>query len=282
MPLEQRRNMIDRTVHCGVSMRRQCELLTLHRSGLYYAPVPESDENLRLMALMDIQYLHTPFYGKRRLTEWLETQGWPVNIKRVERLMQVMGWQTIYRKPNTSKASKDHPVYPYLLRDIKIVRPNQAWATDITYVPMHRGYLYLCAVIDLYTRYVVGWNISNAMTAQWVCDVVNDAVLVHEQPEIINSDQGSQYTSQEYISLLTKREKPIRISMDGKGRCIDNVFIERLWRSVKYECVYLHMFEDGVQLYRGLEQYFSFYNNERLHQSLAYATPASIYYAVTV
>ena len=260
-----------------LSINSQCRLLQIHRSGLYYAPVQESEENLRLMRLLDEQYFHTPFYGVRRLTKWLEGQGYRVNKKRVRRLMEQMGWQTIYRKRNTSKPNKQHPVYPYLLKGLNIERSNQVWAIDITYVPMQRGFLYLCAIIDLHTRYVVNWSISNTMTSQWCREVVQQAIALHGQPEIINSDQGSQFTAFEYTGLLEDREKKIQISMDGKGRCIDNIFIERLWKSVKYECVYLHAFEDGVQLYQGLEKYFSFYNHQRIHQSLNYQTPGSLY-----
>ena len=260
-----------------MSISHQCELLQIHRSGLYYTPAPEREENLQLMRLMDEQYFKTPFYGVRKLTEWLYHEGYDVNHKRVKRLMNLMGWQTIYRQPNTSKPNKEHPVYPYLLKGLTINRANQVWAIDITYIPMRRGFMYLCAIIDLHTRYVVNWSISNTMTATWCRQVVVEAIAMHGQPEIINSDQGSQFTSLEYTELLTKRDKPILISMDGKGRCIDNIFIERLWRSVKYECVYLHAFEDGVQLYNGLQRYFHFYNNERIHQSLDYKTPASLY-----
>jgi len=261
----------------NISINRQCQLLQIHRSGLYYAPVSESEENLELMRRMDEQYFMTPFYGIRRMTAWLRNQGYKVNRKRVKRLMELMGWQTIYRKRNTSKPNKNNPVYPYLLKGLSITRPNQVWAIDITYVPMRKGFMYLCAIIDVHTRYVVNWGISNTMTAEWCRQLVEEAIETHGQPEIINSDQGSQFTSYEYISLLTERDSPIAVSMDGKGRAIDNIFIERLWKSVKYECVYLHAFEDGVQLYEGLQQYFKFYNTERLHQSLDYKTPGSLY-----
>ena len=253
--------MIDRNI--DISLTRQCELLFIHRSGLYYKPVPESEQNLHLMRLLDEQYLNTPFYGIRRLTRWLSRLGHKVNHKRVDRLMKLMGWQTIYRKPNTSWKNKDHKVYPYLLKDLKIERANQAWGIDITYVPMRRGFMYLCAIIDLHTRYVVNWGVSNTMTAEWVCMLVEEAITMHGKPEIINSDQGSQFTSMEYTELLKSKE--IQISMDGKGRAIDNIFIERLWKSVKYECVYLHVFDDGVQRYEGLNKYFHFYNFIILH-----------------
>jgi putative transposase len=273
-PVEQRRMLIDRN-HSKLSVVEQCDLLQIHRSGLYYTPVPESDENLHLMRLMDELYLTVPFYGVRRLTRLLKNQGWDVNRKRIRRLMDLMGWQTIYHKRNTSKRNKLHPIYPYLLRGLEITRANQVWAIDITYVPMRRGFMYLCAIIDLHTRYAVNWGISNTMTAEWCVDIVQEAIKTHGKPEIINSDQGSQFTSLEYVELLKSNE--ILISMDGKGRAIDNIFIERLWKSVKYECVYLHAFEDGVKLYEGLQKYFHFYNNERIHQSLDYQTPAKIY-----
>jgi len=260
-----------------ISLCRQCELLRIHRSGLYYAPVPECEENLHLMRLIDEQYYKTPFYGIRRVTAWLRNLGHKVNRKRVKRLMELIGWQTIYHKRNTSKKSKENPVFPYLLKDIEIDHPNHVWAIDITYVPMRHGFMYLCAVIDVYTRFVVNWGISNTMTSLWVRQIVEEAIEIYGQPEIINSDQGSQFSGYEYTSLLTERDKPIAISMDSKGRAIDNIFIERLWKSVKYECVYLHVFEDGVQLYEGLQKYFHFYNTERLHQSLDYKTPESSY-----
>jgi putative transposase len=264
--------MIDRGIH--ISLRHQCRLLEIHRSGLYYTPAVESEENLLLMRLMDEQYLKTPFYGIRRLTEWLHSKGYQVNRKRVARLMELMGWQTLYQKRNLSKPGKGQYIYSYLLKGLAITHSNQVWAIDITYVPMRRGFMYLCAIIDLYTRYVVGWSISNTMTSDWVRQVVEDAIAEHGRPSIINSDQGSQFTSMEYTSLF---DEEMKLSMDGKGRAIDNIFIERLWRSVKYECVYLHAFEDGVQLYEGLKNYFQFYNHERLHQSLDYKAPAMLY-----
>jgi putative transposase len=273
--LEMRREMVCK--HPKISMTRQCELLSIYRSGVYYKPVPESDENLEIMRMLDEQYLKTPFYGIRRLTRWLKKQGKIVNSKRVKRLMGVIGWQTLYRRPNTSWKNKSHKVYPYLLKGLKIERKNQVWAVDITYVPMRRGFMYLFAVIDLHTRYVVNWSISNTMTSEWCASVIEEAIANHGQPEIINSDQGSQFTSFEYISLLTDRQNPIKVSMDGKGRAIDNIFIERLWKSVKYECIYLHAFEDGVQLYKGLDEYFTFYNCNRGHQSLEYKTPEEVY-----
>lgn len=273
-PLEARRELIDRS-HRRLSVSAQCRLLSVSRSGLYYTPSTETTANLAILRLLDKQYLETPFYGVRRLRAWLGEQGYAINPKRLRRLMGVVNWQTVYRRPRTTRRDPTQRVYPYLLKNLPITAANQAWAIDITYVPMRHGFMYLCAVIDLYTRYVVGWSLSNSMTAQWCCQVVADAITTHGKPQIINSDQGSQFTSQEYTQLLQQHE--IAISMDGKGRALDNIFIERLWKSVKYECVYLHVFEDGQQLYRGLKQYLAFYNHQRLHQSLNYQTPASQY-----
>lgn len=262
--------------HQNISISGQCKLLSINRSGYYYTPMQESEEDLGVLRLLDEQYLHTPFYGIRRLTKWLQKKGYRINRKRVKRLMGIMGWQTIYRKPNTSWKNKAHPVYPYLLKNRSIERINQAWGIDITYVPMRRGFMYLCAIIDLHTRYIVNWSISNTMSAKWCAELVEEAIKQNGTPELINSDQGSQFTSFEYIDLL--KNNNIAISMDGKGRAIDNIFIERFWKSVKYECVYLNAFEDGVQLYQGLEKYFQFYNHERGHQSLKYETPAEKFF----
>jgi putative transposase len=259
----------------SLSIVQQCSLLSIHRSGLYYQPCLESEENLNIMRLLDEQYFKTPFYGVRRLTAWLQQQDYNINRKRVKRLMDLMGWQTIYRKPNTSKPCKENRIYPYLLKGLRVERRNQVWAMDITYVPMRKGFMYLCAVIDVHTRYVVNWSLSNTMTAEWCSEVVTEAIRQHGKPEIMNTDQGSQFTSEVFTGLLN--ENNIQISMDGKGRAIDNIFVERLWRTVKYEHLYLRVPEDGVKLYEGLNEYFSFYNNERLHQSLAYKTPDICY-----
>ena len=272
--MTQRRDMVDKQ-HSSLSVVQQCRLLGLHRSGLYYQPCSESEENLTILRQLDEQYFKTPFYGVRRLTAWLEVQGYAINRKRVKRLMKLMGWQTIYRRPNTSKPCKEHRIYPYLLKDLSINRYNQVWAMDITYVPMRKGFMYLCAIIDVHTRYVVNWSLSNTMTAEWCTTVVSEAIEQHGKPEIMNTDQGSQFTSDVFTELL--KEKEIQISMDGKGRAIDNIFIERLWRTVKYEHIYLKVAEDGVNLYEGLNEYFCFYNSERLHQSLAYKTPEVLY-----
>lgn len=269
-----RRELIDQQ-HSSLSIVKQCRLLSLHRSGLYYQPCRESEENLHIMRLLDEQYFKTPFYGARRLKIWLQSLGYNINRKRVQRLMQLMGWQTIYRKPSTSKPNKEHKVYPYLLRGLEITRVNQVWAMDITYVPMRKGFMYLCAVIDLHTRYVVNWSVSNSMTAEWCTQVVTEAVEKYGSPEILNTDQGSQFTSDEFIAQV--KSKGIQPSMDGKGRAVDNIFIERLWKTVKYEHIYLKVPDDGVKLYEGLNEYFCFYNSQRPHQSLGYQTPEVLY-----
>jgi putative transposase len=258
-----------------LSVVKQCSLLDLHRSGLYYKPCHESEENLRILRLLDEQYFKTPFYGIRKLTAWLKKQDFKINRKRVKRLMELMGWQTLYRYKSTSEPDKQNRLYPYLLKGLRVTRPNQVWAMDITYVPMRKGFMYLCAIIDLHTRYVVNWSLSNTMTAEWCKQVAEEAISLYGTPEIFNTDQGSQFTSEVFTGLL--KGENIQISMDGKGRAIDNIFIERLWRTVKYEQIYLHVVEDGVQLYEGLHAYFDFYNNQRPHQSLVYETPAYCY-----
>lgn len=261
--------------HKELSIVKQCELVQVSRSGFYYEPVQESQENLGIMRWMDEQYLDTPFYGVERLLVLLVCKGYKINRKRLRRLMKVQGWQTLYPTPRTTRIDPAAYKYPYLLKGLSIERRNQVWAIDITYVPMKRGFMYLCAIIDLHTRYVVGWSISNTMTADWCAEIVREAIGLHGKPEIMNSDQGSQFTSEVYTELLKDNE--IRISMDGKGRAIDNIFIERLWRTVKYEHIYLHIYEDGLSLYQGLHKYFSFYNGERRHQSLNNQTPLTLY-----
>ena len=259
-----------------LSIRHQCKLLGLHRSGLYYTPSTESAENLEIMRFLDEQYMKTPFYGYRKLKVWLETLGYSVGKKRLKRLMKLVRWETIYRRRNTSKANEGHFKYPYLLRDLEIARKNQVWEIDITYIPMRKGFMYLCAIIDLKTRYAVSWSLSNTMSSEWCRQTVEQAIALHGKPEIINSDQGSQFTSQIYIDYL-KGLETVQISMDGKGRATDNIFIERLWRSVKYEWIYLHVYENGTELYNGLEEYFRFYNEERFHENLGYKTPGMIF-----
>jgi putative transposase len=239
----------------------------LNRSTFYYQPAGESALNLYLMRLIDEQYLKTPFYGWPRMTAFLRQRGHPINGKRVRRLMQVMDLQAIYPKRRTTIGSAEHIVYPYLLRNVVVVRPNHVWSADITYIPMLRGFMYLVAVIDWYSRYVLAWELSNTLDGMF-CLTALERALLHAQPEIFNTDQGVQFTSLAFTACL--QQTGIRISMDGRGRALDNVFVERLWRTVKYEHVYLH-------LEKGLAGYFTFYNHERPHQSLSYQTPAQVY-----
>ncbi|MCG3768682.1 MAG: hypothetical protein JW394_0800 [Nitrospira sp.] len=259
-----------------ISIRRQCELLGVNRAGLYYQPLSESEENLRLMRLLDEQYTRTPFYGSRRMVAWLETQGIEVNRKRVSRLMELMGIEAVYPKPRLSQPGEGHKIYPYLLRDVGVERVNQVWSTDITYIRMAQGFVYLVAVMDWFSRYVLSWRLSLTMELDFCVEALRCA-LRRGRPEIFNSDQGSQFTSEKFTGELAARQ--ISISMDGRGRCMDNIFIERLWRSLKYEEVYLKDYESVPDARAGIERYFRFYNQERLHQSLQYRTPAAIYLA---
>jgi putative transposase len=249
-------------------------LLDISRSGLYYQPVGISEEDLTLMKLIDRQYLATPFYGARKIAAWLKSQGQRVNRKRVQRLMRLMGLKAIYRRPRTSQPAPGHKVYPYLLSGMKITRPNQVWAADITYIPMARGFLYLVAIIDWYSRYVLSWKLSNTLDADFCVEALEE-VLRQGTPEIFNTDQGSQFTGEAFTGLL--EQHGIRISMDGKGSYNDNLFIERLWRTVKYEEVYLKAYQDGREARIGLGNYFRFYNSERPHQTHGYRTPADVY-----
>jgi putative transposase len=260
--------------HPGLSIRRQCELLGLNRSSLYYAPAAETPANLRLMRLLDAQYTACPFYGSRRLTAWLVRQGEAVNRKRVQRLLRRMGLEAIHPKPRTSGACRGHRVYPYLLRGVRIERPDQVWSADIPYVPLRSGFMYLAATIDWYSRYVLAWRLSNTLDGSFCLDMLEEA-LSQGRPEVFNTDQGVQFTAQAWTGRL--ESAGVAVSMDGRGRCLDNVFVERLWRSVKYEDVYLRGYEAVSDLEHGLWRYFAFYNDERLHQSLAYRTPAQAY-----
>lgn len=255
-------------------MARQCCLLDLSKSSYYYIPCGESQENLAIMRLMDEQYLKTPFYGVRRMHDFIVKQGYQVNIKRIRRLLRLMGLEAIYPKPNLSRASAGHKIYPYLLNGLTLDRINQVWSSDITYIPMKSGFLYLVAIIDWYSRYVLSWKLSNSLDVNFCLDALEDAFQLG-CPEIFNTDQGSQFTSESHTSKLLSRD--IKISMDSKGRALDNVFIERLWWSVKYEYVYLNAPETGKDLYDGLFNYFNYYNNERPHQSLRYVPPVSIH-----
>lgn len=273
IPIQARRAMI---VKCfKLSIAEQCELLSIHKSGIYYKPVQENEENLIILQLLDKQYFETPFYGLRRLRAWLLRQGFQVNTKRLKRLMQIMDWQTIYRKPTTTISDKTSYKYPYLLKNLQITKVNQVWAMDITYIPMKQGFMYLSAIIDLKSRYIVNWSISNTMSAEWCTEVLENAIKTHGKPKIFNTDQGSQFTSDIFTKMLIDND--IQISMDGKGRAIDNIFIERFWKSLKYEDVYLKIYADGISLYDGLKKYIQFYNQQRLHQSLNYQTPEAIY-----
>ena len=246
--------------HPDLSVRRQCELLGLNRSSLYYEPAPETPENLRLMRLIDQEYTAHPFLGSRKLTLWLIAQGEEVNRKRVQRLMQQMGLQAIYPKPRLSVPGQGHRIYPYLLRDLKIERPNQVWSADITYVPMPTGSMYLAATIDWYSRYVVAWRLSNTLDG-WFCQEMLEEALGRGRPEVFNTDQGAQFTAKAWTGRL--ESAGVSVSMDGRGRCLDNVFVERLWRSVKYEDLYLKCYEVVAELERGLREYFRYYNEER-------------------
>jgi putative transposase len=251
-------------------MARQCELLGLARSTRYYRPVGESAANLALMRRVDEQYLRCPFYGSRKLAIVLG-----VNRKRVQRLMRVMGIEAIYPKRRTTWPGAGHKIYPYLLRNVAVTRPDQVWASDITYVPLRHGFLYLVAVMDWYSRYVLSWRLSNTLTGSFCLEALDEALSL-ATPEIFNSDQGSQFTATAFTSKLESHG--VAISMDGRGRAIDNVFVERLWRSVKYEEVYLKDYADGWDAEASLAAYFRFYNEERIHQSLGYRTPADVYH----
>jgi putative transposase len=260
--------------HPALSVRRQCELLGLSRSSLYYEPGGAAAEDLRLMRRIDEQYTARPFYGSRRMTIWLNEQGEEVNRKRVQRLMRVMGLEAIYPKPRLSPAGKGHRIYPYLLRGVKVVRRDQVWSTDITYVPMASGFMYLAAVIDWYSRYVIGWRLSNTLDGSFCLEMLEDA-LRGGKPEVFNTDQGVQFTAAAFTGRL--ESAGVAVSMDGRGRALDNVFVERLWRSVKYEDIYIQGYDTVPGLHRGLARYFAFYNDERPHQSLGYQTPAAVY-----
>ena len=273
MSRERRREMVDRR-HPALSTVRQCALLSISRSSVYYRPRGHSQKDLAMMKLIDQQYLSTPFYGSRRMRVWLGRQGHSANRKRVRRLMRTMGLQAIYRRPRTSRPAPGHKVFPYLLGDIEITRPNQVWAADITYIPMARGFHYLVAIMDWHTRYVVAWNLSNTLDADFCAEALEEALSMGK-PEVFNTDQGSQFTSEGFTGLL--EQHGIRISMDGKGRYTDNIFVERLWRTVKYEEVYLKAYSNGREAKTGLGDYFRFYNTQRPHQALGYRTPAEVF-----
>ena len=262
--------------HPAISVRRQCELLDLNRASYYYRPATESALNLELMRRIDEQYLELPFYGWPRMTAHLQRLGYAVNHKRVQRLMQVMGLQAIYPKRRTTVADPAHRKYPYLLRNLEIVRPNHVWSTDITYVPLAQGFMYLVAIMDWYSRYVLTWQLSNTLDGLFCQEALQESLALGK-PEIFNSDQGVQFTAHDFTSIL--KNAGIRISMDGRGRAYDNIFVERLWRSVKYDDIYPNRYATVPALFTGLERYFALYNHKRLHQSLDYHTPAEVYFA---
>jgi len=274
LPVTTRQNWISEDPE--YSIRRQCRLAGISRNGFYYKPVAESEENLHLMRLIDERYLNRPYYGSPRMTDWLQEQGYRVNRKRVARLMRLMGLQAITPGPHTSKPVAGHKVYPYLLRGVTITHPNQVWSTDITYIPMKYGFLYLTAVIDWFSRYVLSWELSNSMDCHFCVAALERAMSRGAQPQIFNTDQGAQFTSKEFTEILQSRD--IAISMDGKGRALDNVFIERLWWTVKYEDIYPKDYLDGKSLFDGLTTYFRYYNEERKHSMLDKQTPAQVYF----
>jgi putative transposase len=262
--------------HCQLSIVRQCQLLQLARSSLYYQPKAPSDEELELLRLIDQQYLETPFYGSRKMTVLLQQCGYRINRKRTQRLMRQLGLEAIYPKPRLSQVHPDHQVYPYLLRNLAITHANHVWCVDITYLPVLRGHFYLVAIMDWYSRKVLAWRISNTLDVYFCLEALQEALSNYGNPEIFNSDQGSQFTSKAFTDCL--KVNTVQISMDGRGRCHDNIFIERLWRSIKYELIYLKAFEDGTHLNKEVGQWFEWYNQERFHQALEYKTPNQVYY----
>jgi putative transposase len=274
MSVERRREMIE-PGHPALSVVRQCELVSISRSGFYHKPAGETALNLALMRLIDAQFLETPWYGSRQMASYLRREGHKVGRKRIRRLMAKMGLVPIYQRPRTTVPHPEHRIYPYLLRDMAITRPNQVWCADITYIPMRRGFLYLVAVMDWATRKLLSWRVSNTMDAEFCMVALEEALARFERPEIFNTDQGSQFTSPRFTGVL--QAAGVRISMDGRGRWTDNVFIERLWRSLKYECVYLHAFETGSELRAGLSCWISYYNDRRPHSTLAGRTPDEAY-----
>ena len=259
----------------AVSLSRQCQLLQISRSSFYYQPVGESPETLELMRQIDQLYMQYPFYGSRQMVRHLARDGLSIGRHRVRRLMRLMGLQAIFQAPRTSDPHPEHRVYPYLLRDMQITRPNQVWCADITYIPVQRGFLYRVAIMDWASRRVLSWRLSNSLDASFCVEALEEALQTYGKPKIFNTDQGSQFTSQDFTGML--KDHDIRISMDGRGRCMDNIFIERLWRSLKYEAIYLHELEDGFAARRVIKDWFSFYNTQRPHSALDGRTPKEVY-----
>ena len=261
----------------GLSLSRQCRLLSIGRPSFYYAPIGESPENLALMRRIDELFLKCPFYGSRQMVRQLRREGVCANRHRVRRLMRLMGLVAIYQAPRTSTPHPEHRIYPYLLRDMTVEHPDHVWCADITYIPVRRGFLYLVAIMDWATRQVLAWRLSNTMDAGFCVEALKEATARYGRPEIFNTDQGSQFTSLEFTGLL--KDTGVAISMDGRGRCMDNIFIERLWRSLKYEAVYLHDLTDGFVAERVIGAWIDFYNTERPHSALDGRTPAEAYWA---
>jgi len=278
MSITSKRQCIDPSHH-RISIRRQCELIALPRSS-YYQKLgyqPETDKNLELMELIDKEYTLHPFYGSRKIRDHLRLHhGYRVNRKRIQRLMRKMGIQSVAPKPNSSKPHPEHKIYPYFLRNLEIICPGQVWCTDITYIPLSGGFAYLTAVMDWYSRYVLSWEVSVTMDSDFCVATLESALRQYGSPEIFNTDQGAQFTSNEFTGIL--KEAEVQISMDGKGRAMDNIFIERLWRSVKYEEVYLKEYSSVQDLRESLDVYFDFYNYQRPHSSLSSKTPANVYH----
>jgi len=275
MSRERRKSLIE-PEHPGLSITRQCSLLAISRSSWYYEGLGESEMNLTLMRLIDEQFLETPYYGARQMARYLRRQGYKVNRKRAHRLMQKMGLMAIYQKPNTSMPHPEHKVYPYLLRGLDISEPNQVWCADICYIPMRKGFLYLVAVMDWSSRKVLSWRLSNSLDTEFCIAALQEALAKYGRPAIFNTDQGSQFTSLEFTQVL--KDADVKISMDGKGRWRDNVMVERLWRSLKYECVYLNAFETGSEARNGIGKWIRLYNEERPHSSLDDKTPHEAYW----
>ena len=272
----QRRALIDREAP-ALPVSRQCRLLSVSRASVYRRPAEISAEDCTITALIDRQYLTRPYYGSRRIAAWLATQGYIVNRKRVRRLMRLAGLAAIYQRPNTSKPAPAHKIYPYRLGGISIERVNQVWCADVSYIPMAKGFLYLVVIMDWVSRAVLAWRLSNTLGAEFCVDALEDALARHGQPEIFNTDQGSQFTSDDFTGTL--QNHAVTISMDGKGRYMDNIFVERLWRSLKYEEVYLNAYASVAEAKAGIGCWLDFYNEERQHQSLAYRTPREVYEA---
>jgi len=277
LPLSTRKSWVE--LSPKYSIRRQCRLAGVSRSGIYYEPAVETETNLALMRLIDEQYLRHPEFGYPRMTDWMQDKGYPINHKRVARLMRIMGLQAITPGPHTSNPAPEHKIYPYLLRNMTIDQVGQVWSTDITYIPMRYGFMYLTAVIDWYSRYVLAWELSNTMESLFCVDALKHA-LTKGTPEIFNTDQGAQFTSEAFTEVLL--DKNIAISMDGRGRALDNVFIERLWWTVKYEDIYPKSYSDGHVLHHGLSRYFDYYNTERKHSALDKQTPFEVFSGATI